>query len=103
MLIMIKYKMFFGFILAQVTVLVCLFVYSIVALDRRGREVQDKRELVSSLMLTDLSLWTGAPYLRHPSQSDLFSPFQDFPSALEHFPAGSVIAPTIRLGESEDE
>ncbi len=52
-----------------------------------------KRQLVSSLQLTDLSIWTEARYTRHPSQADFFSPFQDFPSALEHFPAGSILAP----------
>jgi len=49
--------------------------------------------LARQLQLTDLSIWTEAHYTRHPSQADLFAPFQDFPSSLEHFPAGSLLAP----------
>jgi hypothetical protein len=52
-----------------------------------------KQELVSQLSLTDFSLWTEARYTRHPSQTDIFSPFGEFPSSLEHFPAGSLMVP----------
>jgi hypothetical protein len=47
------------------------------------------RETVKSLGLTDLCLFTEARYMRHPSQADLHSAFQDHPTALEHFPSGS--------------
>jgi hypothetical protein len=50
-----------------------------------------KRQVVERLGLTDLSLWTDARYTRHPSQADLFSAFQDFPSAPDHFPSGSIV------------
>lgn len=49
--------------------------------------------LVEQLGLTDLALWSGASYCRHPSQADLFAPHGDHPSALDHFPAGSVVPP----------
>jgi hypothetical protein len=49
--------------------------------------------LVKRLQLTDFALWSEARYARHPSQADWFTPFQDFPGSLEHFPAGSLIAP----------
>jgi hypothetical protein len=52
-----------------------------------------KRQLVSQLQLTDLSIWSEARYTRHPSQADLFTAFQDFPGAFDHFPAGSIIGP----------
>ncbi len=45
------------------------------------------------LGLTDLALFTEARYTRHPSQADRFTPFQEHPSSLEHFPSGSVAAP----------
>ncbi len=70
---------------------------------------RDSRELVRRLGLTDLAIWSEARYTRHPSQADLFTPFQEFPGSLEHFPAGSLIAPpprnatttlTVRRGES---
>lgn len=53
----------------------------------------EKRQLVKLLALTDLSLSSEARYTRHPTQADVFAPFQDFPGALEHFPTGSMIAP----------
>lgn len=56
-------------------------------------DLAGKRQLVRTLMLTDLSLCSEARYTRHPSQADLFSAFQDFPGAFEHFPTGSMIAP----------
>lgn len=55
------------------------------------------RILVRTLRLTDFSLWTEARYTRHPSQADFFTAFQNFPGALEHFPAGSVIFPPPHL------
>ena len=54
-----------------------------------------QKELVHHLRLTDFAIWTEARYTRHPSQTDFFSPFQEFPSSFEHFPAGSVIAPAF--------
>lgn len=91
---MIKHKVFLGFTFLEIVVLSILFIYgrSTVSVLNRD-EVPAKRELVKYLKLTDLSLWTEARYTRHPSQADLFTPFQDFPSSLEHFPAGSIIGP----------
>lgn len=60
-----------------------------------------QRQLVRHLVLTDLSIWTEARYTRHPSQADLFTPFQEFPAAPEHFPAGSLLAPPPFDLESE--
>ena len=58
-----------------------------------SRQLPELRRLSAALLLTDLALWSEARYTRHPSQADLFTPFQDFPGAPEHFPAGSVIGP----------
>ena len=61
---------------------------------RAAREQEPAlRAVAFRLGLTDLALWTEARYTRHPSQADFFSPFQDFPASLEHFPAGSILAP----------
>jgi hypothetical protein len=54
--------------------------------------------MVTRLGLTDLALWTEARYARHPSQTDRFSAFQDFPASPEHFPAGSIVPPPPALG-----
>jgi hypothetical protein len=55
-------------------------------------EVRDRAAIVARLGLTDLCLSTEARYTRHLSQADRFAPFQDHPSALEHFPSGSLLA-----------
>lgn len=50
-------------------------------------------ELVASLSLTDLCLFTEARYTRHLAMADNHAPFQDHPLALEHFPSGSFTHP----------
>lgn len=91
---MVRHKVFIGFTLLEIVVLSILLLHGqLIANERNRDEVPAKRELVRHLKLTDLSLWTEARYTRHPSQADIFTPFQDFPSSLEHFPAGSIIGP----------
>ncbi len=51
------------------------------------------RALVQALDLTDLAWFTEARYTRHLSQADGHATFQDGPATLEHFPAGSLVAP----------
>lgn len=63
----------------------------------RRREAAARRAAVEDawvrrLELTDPCLFTEARYTRHPSQADAFSPFQDHPRALEHFPSGALVA-----------
>ena len=91
---MVRHKVFLGFTLLQIVVMSILLLHGrFTTIERNRDEVPAKRELVRHLKLTDLSLWTEARYTRHPSQADIFTPFQDFPSSLEHFPAGSIIGP----------
>jgi len=99
---MIKHKVFLGVTCLEILVLSFLFLYGRTTVAARNRdEIPAKKELVRHLQLTDLSLWTEARYTRNPSQADIFTPFQDFPSSLEHFPAGSIIGPeNIRLSEA---
>ncbi len=71
------------------------------ALWRQSLDVQKReamRHLVARLGLTDLALFTEARYTRHPSQADLFAPFQDAPVAFEHFPTGSLLVPPRHWG-----
>ena len=58
--------------------------------------------VVGNLELTDLALFTEARYTRHPSQADLQSAFQDHPTALEHFPTGSIAGPPAGLRRRHD-
>ena len=93
---MIKCKIFIGFTLAEILLLVLLILSSFNSHQTAQQiELDGHKELVRNLRLTDFAIWTEARYTRHPSQADFFSPFQDFPSSFEHFPAGSVIAPVF--------
>lgn len=56
-----------------------------------AREIN--RALVRDLGLTDLCLFTEARYTRHPSMADRHAAFQEHPSALDHFPSGSLLLP----------
>ena len=92
-MILIKARAFVAVTVIQVIVLAGLFTWArSQARVRTTEEIPRKRELVHRLELTDLAIWTEARYTRHPSQADFFAPFQDGPSSLELFPAGSVVA-----------
>ncbi len=71
----------------------------VVAIDltRPSPSRAEAESLTRTLGLTDLALVTEARYLRHVSLADLHSAFQDHPVALEHFPAGALIAPPAHL------
>ena len=90
---MVKSRIFLIVTAVQLIVLIGLVFQSRVNLKTRvALELPQQRELVRRLELTDLAIWTEARYTRHPSQADFFAPFQDGPSSLEHFPAGSVVS-----------
>lgn len=89
---MLKHRIFLALTAAEVALLVLLVaVGRDTARRASAADIPAKRAIARRLGLTDLSLWTEARYTRHPSQADLFSAFQDSPSSLEHFPAGSVV------------
>ena len=94
---MVKHRVFAAVTLLEVALLAALVLHCNA---RRQREsaglVPANRQLARQLELTDLAIWTEARYTRHPSQADRFAPFQDLPSSLEHFPAGSVVAPPVQ-------
>lgn len=70
-----------------------VLVHAALAQGRGADRRQAAQVLVQNLQLTDLAWFTEARYTRHLSQADLHTPFQDGPSALEHFPAGSLVGP----------
>jgi hypothetical protein len=89
-----KHVLFLTATLLETAVLAALLCWGGWAAGDRSEAVRaGKTALVRFLSLTDFAIWTEARYTRHPSQADRFTPFQDFPSSLEHFPAGSIIAP----------
>ncbi len=65
---------------------------------RHEAALRQAADLVATLGLTDPALFTEARYTRHPSQADLFTPFQDAPGAPEHFPTGSLLSPAGDFG-----
>jgi hypothetical protein len=96
---MIKSTLFIVITMTEILIVSSLFIYSLTVQEGNWRsKLEAQRELVGRLDLTDFSIWTEARYTRHPSQADFFSPFQDFPSSFEHFPAGSIIAPVTATG-----
>jgi hypothetical protein len=92
-LTVIKHRVFVAVILFELAVAGCLAASSAHPSNDDRRRLDENRQLVRALSLTDLALWGEARYTRHPSQADLFTPFQDYPSSVEHFPAGSIAAP----------
>jgi hypothetical protein len=85
---------FIGFLISGTMLLAALLQTGSESVEQaKARQIPAKQDLVRQLGLTDLALWSEARYTRHPSQADLFSAFQDYPGALDHFPAGSIITP----------
>ncbi len=94
---MFKHRVFFVVTALEVIALFTLLLSSQARVARQeSSSLPAKTQLARELELTDLAIWTEARYTRHPSQSDRFAPFQDFPSSLEHFPAGSIVAAPAR-------
>ncbi len=91
-----RYQIFISIFLFEIIVLVFLLFSASAQVAKGKKEMLSLKDLCSELSLTDLSVWTEARYTRNPSQADWFSPFQDFPSSVEHFPAGSLIEPPMR-------
>ncbi|MDP2223856.1 hypothetical protein [Nitrosomonas sp.] len=88
---------FFGLVI-EISLLGLLLIHASVSETAQQPILEQKAELVRTLQLTDLCLFTEARYTRHLSQADLNTAFQDHPLSLEHFPSGSFTQPTIRIG-----
>ena len=91
-----KYQIFLAILLCELIIMGILLVSAFNQIADSRHNLYELRGLTNELQLTDLSVWTEARYTRNPSQADWFSPFQDFPSSVEHFPAGSLIEPPMR-------
>jgi len=90
-------SLFFCIFLLGGTLLLALLLKNGATVATRAltEDIPAKRQLVQQLGLTDLAIWSEARYTRHPSQADLFTAFQDYPGAFDHFPAGSIIGPGV--------
>ena len=87
-----KSDIFFCFIAAGALLTCLMFVDAAVSQHLDRQLLQERREIVRVLTLTDLCLFTEARYTRNPSLTDLNTPFQDHPMSLEHFPSGAIMA-----------
>jgi hypothetical protein len=88
-----KSSVYLIFLAAGIALLVLMFVHASVQMKAGEASLRAKSDLVGKLGLTDLCLFTEASYTRHPSQTDLHTPFQNGPMSLEHFPSGSLVTP----------
>ena len=77
-----------------------VFVHAAYKEEAERPVLAEKKEMVSNWALTDLCLFTEASYIRHMSQADIHTPFQDHPFSLEHFPSGSIVAPPAIIKRS---
>jgi hypothetical protein len=73
-----------------------MFIHASLRTEKKMALIKEKGEMVKTLELTDLCLFTEASYTRHLTQADLHTPFQDSPASLEHFPSGSLVMPPIK-------
>ena len=88
-----KSNFFFLYLAINLILLCLMFAHASFKEEAARGLIKEKGEMVRSLELTDLCLFTEANYTRHLSQADLHTPFQDSPMSLEHFPSGSIAAP----------
>jgi hypothetical protein len=95
-----KSTLFFAFVAIGVIIFATLMLHSHRALLQSEKMLVANGNLVGSLKLTDLCLFTEARYTRHPAVADLHSPFQDHPMALDHFPSGSLVTPPLFRNEA---
>ena len=95
-----KSFVFLSFTAALFVLGMSMLLHSRLSQNAAATERSEQARLVKSLRLTDLCLFTEARYTRHPAMADRFAPFQDHPTALEHFPSGSFVTPpSMRVHE----
>jgi hypothetical protein len=82
---------------AAVCCIALIFVHAHLIKKYRLPVLRERIEMVGTLELTDICIFTDARYTRHPSMADLHTPFQDHPMSFEHFPSGSLITPPPHL------
>lgn len=92
-----KSDIFFIYMAVGAVLIGLMFLDAAVSRQLDRESVQQRREMVKVLTLTDLCLFTEARYTRHPSMTDLNTPFQDHPMSLEHFPSGAIVTPPPHL------
>lgn len=80
-----------------------LAIHPAVTRETANRRINLQRQLTSRLGLTDICLFTEAAYLRHPNLADRFTPFQNHPLALSHFPSEGFVLPPEHIRPVDDD
>ena len=88
-----KSNIFICFTTLHIMLLIAMLLHARFSQRAAAPDLLMRANLVRSLRLTDLCLFTEARYTRHPAMADRFAAFQDHPTALEHFPSGSFVTP----------
>lgn len=86
-------RVLFALLAVELAIAVALAGYGSSRCARSRSSRPSGRILVAGLALADLALWSDASYCRHPSEAGFFTAHADHPSAMDHFPAGSVVPP----------
>ena len=95
-----KSIVFLVYLFSNIIILAVLGLHSLYQREAAGPGLEEKREMVRRLDLTDLCLFTEANYTRHLTQADGHVPFQDHPVSLEHFPSGSLLQPPSMMNRT---
>lgn len=92
-----KSNLFLWYLLVNFSLLLAMGFHASFRQETALPQLEEKREMVRRLELTDLCIFTEANYTRHLSQTDIHVPFQDYPLSLDHFPSGSLFGPPLLL------
>lgn len=95
-----KSTLFLGGTAALLVFLTALLAASHFAVDSARPRLSRNAQMVRSLELTDLCLFTEASYTRHLAMTDMTTPFQDSPGSFEHFPTGALAGPPSHFTRS---
>ena len=87
-----KFHLFSSFIIIGAILIGSMFVHAYFKQKANSPILSEKSEMVKRYGLTDLCLFTDARYTRHPTMADVHTPFQDYPTSLEHFPSASILS-----------
>jgi hypothetical protein len=89
-----KSSFFLCFIAIAIVCFLAMMIHASLLEKRNAHILRMKAEMVRTLALTDLCIFTEASYTRHLSLMDTHTPFKDLPVSLEHFPSGALVMPS---------
>jgi len=92
-----KSNLFLSYLGIAIALFFLMFAHASWERNKAAPVLEDKREMVAKLELTDLCLFTEARYTRHPVMADLNTAFQDYPMSFEHYPTGSLVPPPAHM------